>query len=114
MATERKQPKQVKCPLCGQVNFDADAAGAAEGPREYHAHCWQQIAALADALSVEREDVAGTLMRARSDGRARGTAPYCEDLDDLPQVDGYEVELTGDSDTDADGYDSMDWRAVRL
>ena len=105
---------QVVCPLCGQRNCDADADGAVEGPREYHAHCWHQIAALAEALSVEREHVAVVLSQARSDGRARGTAPYCEELDALPQVDGYEVELTGDSDTDADGYDSMDWRAVRL
>jgi hypothetical protein len=32
----------VSCPHCGQRNTLARVEGATEGPREYHAHCWEK------------------------------------------------------------------------
>lgn len=49
MTTETKEA--IQCPACGQINRDADADGFVEGPREYHADCWQAVSDSAETAT---------------------------------------------------------------
>lgn len=40
---------QVLCPHCNKVNELANDEGHVEGPREYHADCWEAVVAAKEA-----------------------------------------------------------------
>ena len=44
---------ETKCPYCGKVNEMADDDGFVEGPREYHADCWELHEQEADELVAQ-------------------------------------------------------------
>ena len=35
---------KTRCPACGKINWYADDDGHVDGPREYHAECWMDLA----------------------------------------------------------------------
>jgi len=43
--------KDPTCPLCGRPNPYATDDGAVEGPRAYHAECWERVTVARDAIA---------------------------------------------------------------
>ena len=66
------------CPCCDKTNAYADDDGAVDGPREFHAECWQSV-----DECFRFDEISGALYELRDNAYVHVFAsPYCTSLDE--------------------------------